>query len=110
MAKVYRSAMGKSIDMDRLRLMNEETIAVGNMKVNARGDQLGPGGEIAKSRNELMSEYYRVNAPLVNQAEPEPVPSEQRVAQEQQVRSSRPSATVRGNLARQMLEDQDGDE
>jgi phage terminase large subunit GpA-like protein len=32
------------------------------MKVNARGDELGPGGMIVKTRNEAMDEYYASNA------------------------------------------------
>lgn len=52
------SVMGKPINMDALRLQNEETIAVGNMHVNSRGDQLGDGGKIVKTRNEVMQEYY----------------------------------------------------
>jgi hypothetical protein len=110
MSKTYRSAMGKAIDMDRLRLIHEETIAVGNMKVNARGDQLGPGGDVARSRNELMSDYYRVNAPLVQQAEPIPEPSEQKIQEEQQIRNVKSTNSLKGSLAKQMLEDQDGDE
>jgi hypothetical protein len=62
MGKVYRSAQGKMVDVDALRLRNEETIAVGNMKVNARGDELGPGGVVVKTRNELMDDYYKSNA------------------------------------------------
>lgn len=62
MGKVYRSAQGKMVDVDALRLRNEETIAVGNMKVNARGDELGPGGTVVKTRNELMDDYYKTNA------------------------------------------------
>ena len=49
--------------MEKLRLANEETIAVGNMKVNARGDQLGPGGRVVKTRNQIMKEYYNLNTP-----------------------------------------------
>lgn len=64
MKKVYRTALGKTLDMDNLRLANEETIAVGNMKVNARGDELGPGGKIAKTRNQIMDEYYKLNTPV----------------------------------------------
>lgn len=63
MKKTYRTALGKALDMDNLRLANEETIAVGNMKVNARGDELGPGGRISKTRNQVMDEYYRLNTP-----------------------------------------------
>jgi hypothetical protein len=62
MGKVYRSAQGKMVDVDALRLRNEETIAVGNMKVNARGDELGPGGTVVKTRNQLMDEHYQSNA------------------------------------------------
>ena len=59
---LYRSAMGKAVDIDALRLSNEETVAVGNMKVNARGDELGSGGEIAREKKEVMGEYYKNNA------------------------------------------------
>lgn len=62
MKKIYRSAQGKPIDMDALRLKNEEVIAVGNMKVNARGDELGPGGVVVRTRNQAMDEYYSSNA------------------------------------------------
>lgn len=55
---VYRTAQGKEIDLDKLRLKNETTLAVGNVKVNARGDELGPGGKIIRKREDLMSEYY----------------------------------------------------
>jgi hypothetical protein len=62
MSKIYRSAQGKMVNMEELRLKNEATIAVGNMKVNARGDELGPGGIVVKTRNEAMDEYYAKNA------------------------------------------------
>lgn len=62
MSKIYRSAQGKEVNMEELRLKNESTIAVGNMKVNARGDELGPGGVVVKTRNQAMDEYYARNA------------------------------------------------
>lgn len=61
MANIYRSAMGKTIDIDVLRLANEQTIAVGNMKVNARGDELGPGGNVLRTRAQVMQEYHKMN-------------------------------------------------
>lgn len=64
MPKVYKSAQGKIVDMEKLRLASEDTIAVGNMKVNARGDQIGRGGKIVKTRNQLMKEYYEMNSPV----------------------------------------------
>ena len=39
----YKTAMGKAIDIDSLRVANENIIAVGNMRTNARGDELGAG-------------------------------------------------------------------
>lgn len=64
MTKIYRSAMGKSVDIDNILLKNETVIAVGNMKVNARGDELGPGGRIVKTRDQIMKEYYALNTPV----------------------------------------------
>ena len=59
--KQYRTMQGKDIDMDLLRQRNELTPAVGNVRVNARGDELGPGGKIIKKREEVLSDYYEDN-------------------------------------------------
>jgi hypothetical protein len=56
--KVYKTMQGKKIDMDMLRKRNELTPAVGNAKVNARGDEIGPGGQIVRKREELIKDYY----------------------------------------------------
>ena len=56
--KTYQTFQGKKIDMDTLRQRNELTPAVGNARVNARGDQLGPGGKIIKNREEVIPDYY----------------------------------------------------
>ena len=56
--KVYKTMQGKQMDMDLLRQRNELTPAVGNAKVNARGDELGPGGKIIKKREDVMKDYY----------------------------------------------------
>jgi hypothetical protein len=62
MSKIYRTAQGKAIDLDKLSMANENEIAVGNMKVNARGDELGPGGQVIRTRDQVMREYYQTNA------------------------------------------------
>ena len=59
--KVYKSMQGKQIDMDLLRQRNELTPAVGNAKVNARGDEIGPGGKIVRSKEEILKDYYKSN-------------------------------------------------
>ena len=56
--KTYQTFQGKKIDMDTLRQRNELTPAVGNARVNARGDELGPGGKIIKNRDEVIRDYY----------------------------------------------------
>jgi hypothetical protein len=68
MANVRRTAMGQSIDMDRLRLANESVIAVGNTRSNARGDQLGAGGQVVKTRAQIQQDYYKLNTPTGDEA------------------------------------------
>jgi len=55
MPSVYRTALGKQIDIDRIRLQNENTVAVGNMRVNARGDTLDRDGQIAESKDQRVA-------------------------------------------------------
>ena len=64
MARIYKSARGKSIDMDKIKLSNETTSAVGNMRVNARGDLIGAGGQITQGRNQVMDKVYAVPTPM----------------------------------------------
>lgn len=117
MTRVYTTAQGKQISMESLRLANEDTIAVGNMKVNARGDQLGPGGIPERSRQASVNEYYNLHTPVagasdglrpnsgivedaVQQPVPEPIPSADPLIDEQdQMEVQREQPRMRGNLA-----------
>jgi len=56
--KTYKTMRGKIVDMDLLQQRNELTPAVGNARVNARGDELGPGGKIVRSKEDILKEYY----------------------------------------------------
>jgi acetolactate synthase small subunit len=60
MSKVYKTIRGKGIDIDKIKLKNETTVAVSNMRVNARGDLLGSGNQIAAGRNQIMDRVYAV--------------------------------------------------
>ena len=62
MSKIHRTARGDAVDIDMVRLANESTIAIGNMRTNARGDQLGAGGKVVKTRSQVMQEYHKLNA------------------------------------------------
>lgn len=57
--EVYRSANGKTVDMGALRLQNEKVRAVGNMRVNARGDEINDANEVIRTRNEQVDQDYK---------------------------------------------------
>jgi glycine cleavage system H lipoate-binding protein len=57
--EVYRSANGKTVDMGALRLQNERVRAVGNMRVNARGDVIDDNNEVIRTRNEQVNKQYQ---------------------------------------------------
>lgn len=67
MGRTYTSMQGKEIDMDKLSLRNELTPAIGNMKVNARGDELGPGGQIIRTKEQILQDYYKNNPRAVRE-------------------------------------------
>jgi len=54
----YKTAMGKVVDMSALAAKNEKTRAVGNMKVNARGDTIDAQGRIIKSATVKANDSY----------------------------------------------------
>lgn len=58
---IYRTMQGKEIDMGKLVNQNETTIAVGNMRVNARGDRIGAGGKIVQTREDMLAEKARAD-------------------------------------------------
>ena len=61
--KVYKTMQGKSIDMDALASRNETMPAVGNVRMNARGDELGPGGKVVKKREDIVGDHYNQQSP-----------------------------------------------
>lgn len=70
---MHRTANGKFLDINALKIQQEKTIAVGNSRQNARGDVLGPGGQIVETRDQRMKNYYNAqkgsplkDAPIYN--------------------------------------------
>lgn len=58
--KTYRTAQGKTVDLGALMLQNENTRAVGNMKVNARGDLIdGWNRPIDRRTQQVQKQYDR---------------------------------------------------
>jgi hypothetical protein len=70
---IYRTAQGREIDMGKLVQKNELVQAVGNAKVNARGDKLGPGGKIIAKREEIQTAANQVPEQISVRPAPTPV-------------------------------------
>jgi hypothetical protein len=66
MPKIYRTAQGREVDFEAMLLRNEHVPAIGNMRVNARGDELGPDNVVLKNNNERVAEFYAVQEPDVS--------------------------------------------
>ena len=56
--KVYTTATGKTLDMGSLILQNENVRAVGNMKVNARGDLVDDLNRVVEPKNQEVNRQY----------------------------------------------------
>jgi hypothetical protein len=54
-----RTAKGRIINIDDVIAASPHSTAVGNMNVNAQGDELGPGGEVVKTREQRTRAYYK---------------------------------------------------
>jgi hypothetical protein len=57
--KQYRSAQGKMVDMTALMAKNERVRAVGNMKVNARGDTIDSQGKVITPVTQKVGAAYQ---------------------------------------------------
>jgi len=57
--KIYKSAMGRVVDIGALMLENENVRAVGNMNVNARGDTLDSANRVVESKTKQVQKHYQ---------------------------------------------------
>ena len=84
--KIYKSAMGRVVDLGALMLENENTRAVGNMNVNARGDTLDSANRVVESKTKQVQKHYQRQS--TNTSATIPVVST-REAKKQQVEKSK---------------------
>ena len=83
MSKTYRTAKGQLLDVGSLLLQNENTRAVGNMGVNARGDKINSDGAVIKGRNEQMQKQYsQVHKKVQKKTKDQPIFTSAKQAQE----------------------------
>lgn len=52
----HNSYKGSPIDMELLKFQHQHNVALGNAHMNARGDIIGNGGIVKKTREELLAE------------------------------------------------------
>ena len=55
--RMYRTMQGRMVDIEKLRAANESVQAVGNMKVNARGDVLGANRQVVTPKAQVIKKY-----------------------------------------------------
>jgi hypothetical protein len=80
--KVYKSAMGKAVDLGSLILQNESVRAVGNMNVIARGDLLDGNNRVIDQKNRQVQRQYQRTTNVSNSA---PVQTSTRAAKQSAV-------------------------
>ena len=77
-SKIYRSAQGVAVDLGVLMLQNEHVRAVGNMKVNARGDKIDNQNQVVETKPQQIQ---RQNARSTTNVSDQPVHSSAAKAQ-----------------------------
>jgi len=58
-----KSARGRNVDMKALAAKNENTRAISNMPINARGDIIDNRGEVTMPRETIAKEFYKNHVP-----------------------------------------------
>ena len=101
--KVYRSAQGKIVDLGSLILQNENTRAVGNMKVNARGDLLDSQNRPVSTRNQQVAKQYNRQVSTTNVSDQQVVTS-RRQAEENKPREKKKEKAPAVEASPEMLE------
>ena len=105
--RMYRTMQGRYIDIEKLRGANEDTRAVGNMNVNARGDVLGRSGQVVETKQEVVKKYYEMprgradDTPIRMRQTPAPQPKvvESKPAPQPRVtRQAKPKATPKKGI------------
>lgn len=77
-SKVYKTAMGKIVDLGSLILQNETVKAVGNMGVNARGDVVDGADKVIDQKNRQVQR--QVNRTVKTNVQEQPVHASARQA------------------------------
>lgn len=88
---MHRSYKGRMVDMDALARQHENTIAAGNMSVNARGDKIGPGGKVVEKAETLARKHHRTTTTDVEETSLKPKADSLPFAERKQAPKKKPS-------------------
>lgn len=89
--KIYRTAMGRTVDLGALQLQNENVRAVGNMGVNARGDRIDGQNQTIESRAAQVTKQYHKQSQISTDV---PVTSSRKTKKEKVVSKAPPAEPV----------------
>lgn len=62
---LVKTMKGKTIDIGAILAQSQDTVAIGNANMNARGDILGKGGEVVKTAASISKSYNTSNPKAV---------------------------------------------
>ena len=68
MKGMIKSMRGEVLDMAAIAARNSHVVALGNASMNARGDIVDRSGNVLKSREVVVQEYYNSNPKAVTQS------------------------------------------
>jgi hypothetical protein len=91
---------GTTMDMDSLRRENEKVTALGNMRVNARGDQI-ERGEITKTADQIARENHRVQTAVFSTGIKGPMPKSEDLSPVLE-KESKPEKVARAKKTREV--------
>lgn len=60
------SMRGDPVDFEALSLQNAKQVALGNARMNAKGDRLGEGGVVLKTQEQIEAEWAAARAKVKN--------------------------------------------
>ena len=96
----HTSYRGVTIDMDTMRRENEKVTALGNMKVNAKGDEIGRGGTIIKQADKIARENHKSQTSVVNTGLKGPLPESPAIVE--QKKATPVKATVKKKVEKEL--------
>jgi hypothetical protein len=96
--KIYKSAMGRVVDLGALMLENENTRAVGNMNVNARGDTLDNADRVIESKPKQVQKHYQRQSTNTSATPPTASTREAKKQQAEKVKAKIKSAKTKEKI------------